>query len=108
MTVDTFNVAKVPPQAIGEAMATKRERTERDLLISMCQLLEENLAELKHLRAAVGMSSDSRSSVEITVDSKATVKPTVKVYADSDPTAACGLAQTLFDDLIIKYGPKTP
>jgi hypothetical protein len=77
-------------------------RSTDQLIQSLCQLTEETLAELRHIRAALG-ASGSVSSVELTVDSKAIVKPTVKVYS-LDAAAACEQAQTLFDDLIIKYG----
>jgi hypothetical protein len=85
--------------------AATEVRRDHDVLVSICQLLEENLAELRHIRAAIG-ATGSVSSVELEVDSKTAVKPHVKVY-DLDAGVASEQAQALFDDLIIKYGPKS-
>ena len=63
---------------------------------------EEVLAQLRRIVNALG--TESRSSVEITVDSKGVVKPTVKCYS-TDPDEAAEIAQRIFDDLVIKYGP---
>ena len=83
--------------------AVQQTPGEREALVDRFGMLgEEILAELRHLRAAMG--TESRSSVEITVDSKAVVKPTVKVYSD-DPDEAAEKAQEIFDSLIIKYAP---
>lgn len=65
----------------------KPARTDHQVLVSLCQLAEEQLAELKHLRAAVGASATSRSSVQLEQGAKE-VRLSVKVYENSDVTEA--------------------
>ena len=77
-----------------------------DLLTYLLDVANNQLTELQQLRTALAVNGPA-SSVELSVDSKALVKPIVKVY-DIDPDVACARAQELFDDLIIKYGPKIP
>jgi hypothetical protein len=63
------------------------QRSEQDLLISLCQLAEETLTELKHIRSALA-ASGSVSSAQLEQDSKGQVKITVKAYAGSDVVEA--------------------
>ena len=77
-----------------------------ELLTLLVEIANNQLTEMKQLRAAVAVNGPE-SSVELSVDSKALVKPVVKVY-NLHPDVACARAESIFDDLIIKYGPKTP
>jgi hypothetical protein len=51
---------------------------------------------------AVFELTTGQSSVELVTDSKGMVKPSVKSY-HRDPAEASRIAQTLFDELVIKY-----
>lgn len=94
---DPFNVTHVSNK--GEQLA----RTEREILISIAQLLEEVLAVQRHLLSAVSALNqgsallatneprESRSSLEVKTSTRG-VDITSKVYAQSDieplPSAA--------------------
>jgi hypothetical protein len=62
------------------------QRDTHDLLVSIAQLLTEQLAELRHIRAALA-ASGSVSSVQLEQGAKE-VRVTVKSYADSDVESA--------------------
>ena len=68
-----------------------------DLAEGTNQLLTELLAEVKHLRAALG--SSSRSSAELTENAKGAVQITVKAYVDSPMDSACIEAVAAFRTL---------
>jgi len=62
-------------------------RDTHDVLVSIAQLLTEQVTELRHIRAALS-ASGSVSSVQLEQDSKGQVKLTVKAYENSDVEAA--------------------
>ena len=66
---------------------TPMQRSGHDIHIAQENTLVEILAELRHMRAALG-ASGSVSSVQLEQDSKGQVKVTVKAYADSDVSTA--------------------
>jgi hypothetical protein len=83
------------PDAVEEAahdllLAAQRQgkvrRTEQQILVSIAQLLEELLAETRHVRAALA-ASGSVSSVQLEQNSKG-INITVKSYESSDVEAA--------------------
>jgi hypothetical protein len=79
-------------------MTDVHERTSRDVLVSIAQMQVEILAELRHLRAALG--SSSRSSVELAETAKGAVQVTVKTYVDCAPIDdACTEAVAAFATL---------
>lgn len=96
------SIAALP--MLKRAVEDHDRRSDRDPQIGAAVSLVAILAELRHIRAALG--SGSVPSVELSVDSKALVKPVVKVY-DADPERANQETQRIFDDLVIKYGGKS-
>lgn len=66
----SYDLRGTQHERVENALAEQAERFEqhttlRDLLISQNQLSVEMLSELRHLRAQLGRTSESRSSVEI-------------------------------------------
>lgn len=70
-------------------------RTDHQVLVSIAQLLEEQLAEIKHLRAAVGAAAESRSS--------ASVKTSARGYDCDIKSYADGLLDTAIDEAVAGY-----
>lgn len=60
------------------------ERTERQILEDIVAQTFDMLTELKHIRAALGQSGTSRSSVELAQNAKGGIQITVKAYEGSD------------------------
>jgi hypothetical protein len=58
-------------------------RSELQVLISVAQLLEETLAEVKHLNARLGSAADRTSSVEVKTSTRG-VDIACKAYSGSD------------------------
>lgn len=90
-----------PVQPVAEpGMKQQRvpvERTETQLLVSVCSLLGESLAELRHMRAEMReASATSRSSVQLEQGAKE-VRLTVKTY-DGSPVGPIG------DEAIAEFG----
>jgi len=75
-------------------------RSDHDVLVSIANLLEENLAVLRHILTTLRSSSDSRSSAELKVSSARTAPdPTVKVYEGSPVDGLVETALTEFGRL---------
>lgn len=68
-------------EPIGEAKRVA-VRSDHDVLVSLAQLMEESLAVQRKILAALGASSDSRSSVEVKTSARG-VDVGSKCYADS-------------------------
>jgi len=62
-------------------------RDTHDVLVSIAQLLTEQVTELRHIRAVLA-ANGSVSSVQLEQDSKGQVKLTVKAYENSDVEVA--------------------
>ncbi len=72
-------------------------RTTEQLLESICQLLEENIAVSRHILSALGTTQ--RSSVELAENAKGVVQIAVKSYAESPIDDACIDAVAAFASL---------
>lgn len=67
------------------------QRETHDVLVSMCQLAEEQLAVSRHILAALGSSNDSRSSIEIKTSTRG-VDIASKAYEGSSTFGLVDLA----------------
>ncbi len=76
-------------------------RSSDQFIQSLCQLTEETLAELRHIRAALGSSSDSRSSVEIKTSTRG-VDISSKAYEGSSTDGLVDLAVSNYFEAISK------
>ena len=69
-------------------------RTDHDVLVSIAELLEENLAIAKHALARLSEASEDRTSVKIETGAKRELKAVVHVYAgDTDQAANTWLVE---------------
>jgi hypothetical protein len=93
----------------GTRVAVETERTGHQMLVSIAQLLEELLAQTRHVRAAVeSASSGTHSSVEIKTSTRG-VDVTTKAYEGSDITIAGDAAMAEFVRVTAAMnGPKAP
>jgi hypothetical protein len=70
-------------------------RTDHDVLVSLCQLAEEQLAVSRHLLAAASTPKESRSS--------ATVKTSARGYDLEVKSYADGVLPTAVDEAVAEY-----
>lgn len=70
------------------------QRQDHDVLVDIADLLTRQTATLEHIRAALGQTSEDRTSVKIETGAKRELKPTVHVYAgDTDQAANTWLVE---------------